>query len=298
MIASTDHIHFIQREIGVHVGFDGTLSNSLLFAIENGMLACQVFIGGQTSFVRAKIGLNDILECQKIQKRFPIHVFSHFPFTASLCGSVESLAWCGDEQQNAKTTFVLKQLEYELNLMAQLCTDDSRSGVVIHPGCHENTQKGLIAIANSINKIKFAPCAKLILENSAGEGRKLCKTFEELATIFSLLEPQQREHTGVCIDTAHIHGQGDFDLSTVDGVNKMFDKFDKCIGLKYLLLVHLNDSEVKIGAKKDRHACLKTGEIWSESDKALRHLIDRCDFLNVPMILETDLCDMDIVVFL
>lgn len=287
-----EHVFVINQDVGVHVGFNGILSQSLKFAVNNGMRSCQVFMGDQMSFSRAKIDLNDIISCQKIQNRFPIHFFSHFPFTASLCGSVGSLAWNGDNVQDKKTSFMLRQLEYELNVFANFSSDQSRSGVVIHPGCNANTREGLLSIATSINKLRFTPCSKLILENSAGEGKKLCKNFEEIAEIFEAIKPQQLPHVGICIDTAHIHGQGDFDLSMVDGVDEMFQQFEKHVGLKYLSLVHLNDSAVKIGTKKDRHACLKTGEIWSEHDDALCHLIQKCNQLKTPMIMETDMCDM------
>jgi len=286
------HIHIIKHDIGTCVGFDGTLSHSLQFAAANGMGSCQVFMGDQISLSRAKIGTKDILECQKIQKRFPIHFFSHFPFTASLCGSVNELAWNGNETQDRKTSFMLNQLEYELDVFANFSLKNCSGGVVIHPGCNSDTGGGLSSIAKSINRIKFTPHGKLILENSAGEGRKLCKNFEELSAIFAKIDPQQREHVGVCIDTAHIHGQGDFDLSNTNGVDDMFSAFQNLIGFDHLSLVHLNDSEVKIGSKKDRHACLTTGEIWRKRDNALRHLIERCTLLNTPMVMETDMCDM------
>ncbi len=291
-MSSNNHVFIVDYDVGVHVGFNGFLSHSLKFAVEKGMRSCQVFMGDQTSFSRAKIDMNDIIECQKIQNRFPIHFFSHFPFTASLCGSVGSLAWNGDDIQNKKTSFMLRQLENELDVFANFTTDKSRSGVVIHPGCNTNTREGLISISKSINKIKFAPCAKLILENSAGEGKKLCKNFDEFMCIFNMIEPQKRVNVGICIDTAHIHGQGDFDLSTIIGVDDMFEQFEKRIGLEYLSLIHLNDSEVKFGSKKDRHASLKTGEIWGERDDALRHIIIICKRLKIPMIMETNIRDM------
>lgn len=288
----TAAIHFMNYDVGSHVGFNGILHDSLLFAISNGMRTCQIFMGDQISLSRTKIGINDILTCQKIQKRFPTHFFSHFPFTASLCGSVNSLVWNGDSAQDNKTLFMLKQLEYELSVFANFATDITRSGVVIHPGCNSNTRNGLLSIAKSINKINFSQCANLVLENSAGEGKKLCKNFEELSIVFKAIDPQKLQNVSVCIDTAHIHGQGDFDLSNVDNVDKMFEQFDEKIGLKHLSLIHLNDSKAELGSKKDRHECLKQGKIWSDDDSALRHLIERAEFLKVPMVMETELCDV------
>ena len=51
--------------------------------------------------------------------------------------------------------------------------------------------------------------------------------------------------------------------------DKMFYEFDKYIGIDKFNLLHLNDSQVKLGSKKDRHECLCEGCIWKEDNKAL-----------------------------
>ena len=90
----------------------------------------------------------------------------------------------------------------------------------------------------------------LLLENCAGEGNKLCKTFKELNNVIQGVSKDKRNHIGVCVDTAHIWGQGDYDISKIEEVDRMFAEFDNEIGMKYFKLLHLNDSEVKLGAKK------------------------------------------------
>ena len=72
-----------------------------------------------------------------------------------------------------------------------------------------------------------------------------------------------------------------------DGVDRMFHDFDNILGLENFTLLHLNDSIVPFGSKKDRHACLGDGTIWGENMKPLEYLLEKCKQNNIPMVLET-----------
>ncbi|MCG4722890.1 TIM barrel protein, partial [Alistipes putredinis] len=63
---------------------------------------------------------------------------------------------------------------------------------------------------------------------------------------------------GVCLDTCHVFSAG-YDI--VNDLDSVLDDFDNIIGLDKLKAVHLNDSMMPFGAKKDRHACIGEGEI-------------------------------------
>ena len=106
-------------------------------------------------------------------------------------------------------------------------------------------------------------------------------------SVLSSLEDNQREHVGVCVDTAHIWGQGDYDLRQPEEVVRMFSDFDNIIGLNNFKLLHLNDSKVLMGSKKDRHEDIGVGEIWGDSYDSLRVLLDMCENNGIPIILET-----------
>ena len=67
----------------------------------------------------------------------------------------------------------------------------------------------------------------------------------------------------------------------------MFYEFDKYIGLEKFNLLHLNDSQVKLGSKKDRHECLCEGCIWKEDNKSLKYLLVKCSENKIPIIIET-----------
>jgi deoxyribonuclease-4 len=254
------------------------------------MYATQFFMGNPKAFARHKVSFDDISRTKKLLKKFPLHVFSHFPYIANLAGSVKSLAWHGDSTQDAKTTRVLESLEYELSVLSNF--DDLRNGVVIHPGAYPDRKAGLANISKSINKITFTENGKLLLENAAGQGNALATTFKEIKTIIDGVDEEKRGYIGVCVDTAHIWGVGEYDISECSEVERMFADFDAIIGPEYFTLLHLNDSEVVLGARKDRHACLGTGHIWGDSFDSLILLLNICKERGIPAVLETHGADM------
>jgi len=283
-------VYDIRWNIGAHTCFSGKICDTLWTGVNYGMYATQFFMGSSLTFDRADISFEDIRESKKILKKYPMHVFSHFPYVANLAGSTKSLAWSGDDSQDRKTLHMLKSLEYELSILSNF--DSSRNGVVIHPGSHKDHKKGIEAIAKSINKISFTENAKLILENSAGQGTTIASTFEEIKNIIDLVDPKKRNNIGVCVDTCHAYSAGLYDLSIIEEVNKMFQDFDRIIGLDRLTLFHLNDSIGKFKCKTDNHACLGTGCIWGKSFDSLLTLLNTAQKHGIPLVLETHGIDM------
>jgi deoxyribonuclease-4 len=285
-------IYDVQWELGAHTQFSGRISDTLRVGINYGMYAIQFFMGNPQGFKRSTISKEDLAKCHELLDKFPVHVFSHFPYVANLAGSVSQIAWDGNEEQDSKTTKILKSLEYELGILANFASERCRSGVVIHPGAFKNRAKGLEAISKSINKINFPKSSKLILENASGQGNALATTFRELKTIIDGVEEKKREHIGICVDTCHIFAYGDYNLSKIEEIDRLFSDFDKIIGLDKFTLLHLNDSETKFTGKVDRHACLGTGFIWQKNFDSLVHLLNTCKKHGIPAVLETHGRDM------
>ena len=284
-------IQSLDWDVGIHTSFDRKITNTLIIAVQLGTYTTQFFMGNPKSYTRQRIGDDDIEKSNKILDRFPLKVFTHFPYIANLNGSVNSLAWNGDSKIDKITSIMLSELEYELSVLSRL---NSRvSGVVIHPGCYPDRPKGLQTIAKSINKINFKGKSKLLLENCAGEGRKLCKNFGEFKTVYSLIDDCKKENVGFCLDTAHLWGEGLYDLRSIDEIDRMFFEFDNEIGIEKITLIHLNDSEVPFGSKKDRHEVLGYGHIWGNDITSLLYLLNFCREKEIPMILETSCNSFD-----
>lgn len=280
-------VYSVKWKCGCHTQYQGNISDTLKVSVNYGMYATQFFLGNPQSFNRSKVSEDDLKKCSKILKEYPMDVFSHFPYLANLAGSVDSLAWNGDEKQDGKTKALLKSLEYELGVLASI-----GKGVVIHPGNYKDRKVGLETIAKSINKIDFPKGSKLLLENSAGKGVSLATTFEELSNILDGVSESRKKHVGVCVDTCHIFDYGEYDLRDTEEVDRMFDEFDNEIGLQKLTLIHLNDSVHGLKSKRDQHACLGTGHIWEDNMEALRYFMDKTKEIDVPVVLETHGMDM------
>lgn len=106
---------------------------------------------------------------------------------------------------------------------------------------------------------------ELLIEISAGAGNIIGSTFDDLAYFVENLKDYK---VGVCLDTAHMFASG-YDLRDKDAVKKTFDLFDKIVGLKYLRLIHANDSMVDIGTRKDRHEHIGDGKIGIQGFQAI-----------------------------
>lgn len=277
--------------VGAHTSFNGKIYDTLKHGIDYGMYAIQFFLGNPKGFNRSRVTDEDVNKSNRILRRFPLHVFTHFPYIANLSGSKEILAWNGDYNMDKKVEIVLDGVQYELDTLNKL--DCKSSGVVIHPGNHIDREKGLEKVSQSINKLKFTGKSKLLLENSAGQGTSLVTTFSEIKTIIDRIDRDKVEHIGVCIDTCHIYAYGMYDLSNKEEVYRMFKDFDEKIGAEKFKLLHLNDSQCPMGSRKDRHACLGTGLIWGKSFDSLICLLDECEKREIPIVLETH--DMDMV---
>jgi deoxyribonuclease-4 len=272
---------------GSHIGYSGNLTDTLKTATNLGMNSCQFFLGNPQSATRSKVTENDISRSVVHAHRFSLKCFSHAPYIYNLCGSKSCLCWSGSKEQDLKTKNIMKSLEYEMDVLGSI-----GGAVVIHPGSCADRKLGLETIVKTLDKLNFKDHSKLLLENCAGQGDTLAQNFQELS---SLLNTKNRDNIGICLDTAHIWGVGDYDISTITGIEKMFTEFDKHIGLEKLELLHLNDSMVNIKSRKDRHSCISQGEIWSKDLSSLRFLLSKLEKEQIPFVLETVVEDYNVV---
>jgi len=142
--------------------------------------------------------------------------------------------------------------------------------------------EGPMMIADALKKILDKEYeTELLLEISAGAGEVAGDTFEELAFF---LKEMKGYKFGICLDTAHMFASG-YDLRKKENVKKVFDDFDKIVGLKNLKLFHLNDSKVGLGERKDRHEHLGEGKIGIDGIKAI---IQEKRLKDVNCIIETE----------
>jgi deoxyribonuclease-4 len=109
------------------------------------------------------------------------------------------------------------------------------------------------------------PGVFLVLENSAGAGQLCGGTLEELGAFIKAVDHPQ---LAVCLDTAHSWAAG-YDIDTHAGVERFIAQADAHVGLERVVMFHFNDTQVPLGAHKDRHWHIGDGLIGFEGFRAL-----------------------------
>ena len=135
--------------------------------------------------------------------------------------------------------------------------------VVLHPGSalknggdvEQALDRAAEAIAEALAESEACP---LHLEDTAGAGGTLGRSFEELARLIDVAGGDDR--LGVCLDSCHLLASG-YDIRTADGLASVLDDFDRVVGLDRLGSLHVNDSATPLGSNRDRHVNLGDGEI-------------------------------------
>jgi deoxyribonuclease-4 len=156
--------------------------------------------------------------------------------------------------------------------------------VVLHPGSAKTGEvPPAIKRAGAVIREALAEsenCA-LHLENTAGAGGTLGRSFHELAALIDAAGGDER--LGMCLDSCHLYASG-FDIRTEEGLASVLDDCASLVGLDRLGSLHLNDSVGTLGSNRDRHADIGEGELGSDGCAVF---LSEPRFDGLPVILET-----------
>jgi deoxyribonuclease IV len=131
---------------------------------------------------------------------------------------------------------------------------------------------------------------RLLIENTAGAGRTMGKTADEIGEILSHIPGSLRSRTGYGLDTCHLFASG-YDITESKQIfTAILDDFEEKAG-EAPSFFHLNDSEGALGSNKDRHMLIGEGAIGEEPFRWL--MLDKRS-KGVPLILETPQKNYDI----
>jgi len=114
----------------------------------------------------------------------------------------------------------------------------------------------------------------------AGAGDTVGGTFADLAAVIDAAGGDPR--LGVCLGTQHLWASG-VEYTTPTQAVTVVDRLAAEIGLDRLRCLHLDDSKVPCGAKRDRHENFGSG---MTGVRPLRSLLGHPDPQDVPVILE------------
>jgi deoxyribonuclease-4 len=258
-----------KRFIGAHISVAGGLLNAIERARKLNINTIQIFASPPRNWFPPKITDKEAAQFkQELKKNNISSVFLHSIYLVNLASDKPEMI------QKSKQSLI----DY-LNTSVKI----GASGVIIHPGYGSEDTKHLITrVIDNINDVleKTDPNSNLILETTAGQKNAIGAKFEDIKLIIEKIKYHDR--IGVCLDTAHTFESG-YDWFN-QGAEKIISQFNQKIGLKYLKVIHCNDSKTIAGSHVDRHENIGQGMIGDKVFKELLHL----DVLEkIPFILET-----------
>ena len=268
--------------LGAHVSTAGGVSTAFPRAAELGCDALQVFVKNANAWRAKPLPAAEIEAFRAAHAgtpgpsvRAPLPLVAHAGYLINLCSPKPDV----HEKSQAA---LIDELER--------CTALGVPGLVLHPGAHLGTGEdaGLNGIARALDAVHAAlpeAGARVLLENTAGQGTVLGSRLEQLAAIVARVDAPER--VGVCLDTCHAFAAG-YDLRSDEGYAAFVDEVARTVTLERVAAVHLNDSRFGLDSHKDRHASIGEGELGREA--FARWLADP-RWGDVPMVLETPLGD-------
>jgi deoxyribonuclease IV len=158
--------------------------------------------------------------------------------------------------------------------------------LVVHPGSHvgAGVAAGLDRVVRALDRAlagRSAESAGVLVENTAGQGRTLGSTFEELGEILTRVSREDR--LGVCFDTCHAFAAG-HEIRDAGSYRATMKALDRAVGLDRVHGFHLNDAKGELGGHLDRHEHIGRGALGLET---FRLIVNDRRFAGRPMILET-----------
>ena len=266
------------RILGVHPADDGGLPMAVRRAAAAGARALQCFTAPPT-YYNEKVGLkadkaakmHAALDAAGIERR---HVLVHAAYVLNTASPEEAKA------QRARAGLA-KELERTSVLEAWGCC--------FHPGSAgdgDPTDAAVRvgqAIRHALETVPEGTGTRVLIENTAGAGRTMGRTAEEIALMLAQVPPELRHRTGYGLDTCHLFAAGHDIHSSAEAQRRTLAHFVETIGERPAFF-HLNDSQHPFGSNKDRHAWLGAGMIGAEP---FRWLVTDPLSEGIPLILET-----------
>jgi deoxyribonuclease-4 len=233
--------------IGAHVSTAGGLVQAHERGVERGCDAIQVFNQSPRQWRPTRWKPDDVAEFLELMKGGPIEsVTIHAVYLINPATK--------DREMRRKSA---DSLIHALRMGDEIGAD----GVVLHAGSTvgEPHEEALPRAGEMIrHALSESDSCRLLLENTAGAGNTLGRSFEELRELIDLAGGDKR--IGVCLDSCHMLASG-FDIRTADKLGEVIDDCVKVVGLRRLRCLHMNDSQTPLGSNRDRHAPPGGGEL-------------------------------------
>lgn len=265
--------------IGVHPASEGGIPMAVRRAVDAGADAIQLFTAPPT-YYNEKVSI-------KPPKVAAVHAAlaeAGLTSSALFVHAAYVLNTASPEEEKALRARVGLTKEYERTSTL------GAYGVCFHPGSAGDSAPEDAAVRVGVtirHALEAVPEGKegtrLLIENTAGAGRTMGRTPEEIALMLEQVPSSLRHRTGYGLDTCHLFAAGHAIHESESSLQAVLDHFETVIG-EAPAFFHLNDSQHAYGSNKDRHAWIGAGEIGAE---AFRWLLRDERTRGVPCILET-----------
>jgi deoxyribonuclease IV len=241
--------------LGVHVRVSGGYAKAIEYAASLGCTAIQIFSSNPRSYRVSKPDRPALAQFAQERKAAGIaRCAIHTPYLINLA-SDDPKVYNGS----------LGLLRADLASAAAGSIDY----VNTHLGSYgkRDRNEGFVAICRALEAVleEIEPGVMLVLENSAGAGNLAGGTLEELGRFVKTIDHPQ---LGICLDTAHAWAAG-YEIDSAGGVERFLTEADEQIGMQRVPMFHFNDTEVPLGASRDRHHHIGDGLIGLNGFRAL-----------------------------
>jgi deoxyribonuclease-4 len=253
-----------------------SIAGGLHLALERGAalgcFAVQIFVKNQRQWAARPLGDDEARAFRAARRSTGVRaVFAHASYLINLA-SPDPIAW------ERAVSFFTDELE-RAEALGLAC-------VAIHPGSHLGTgvETGLDRVATAVREVLRRTRGyrvRVALENTAGGGGSVGRTFGELGALLRRLQGARR--VGVCLDTCHLFAAG-YDIRSPAGYHAAMDECAREVGMSRVLAFHLNDARAPLGSGLDRHEHIGRGYLGLP---AFRLLLNDPRFATVPKVLET-----------
>jgi deoxyribonuclease-4 len=272
------HLRTDPIPVGAHVLTGrGLATGGLPYADEVGARAVQVFVGNPRGWALSDGDpAQDAAFVAGCAER-GIPAFVHTPFLVNVGSPTE-----------ATVERSVASIAHNLRRGAQL----GCRGVVVHAGSAVGADRYDDALRQLheclLPVLDAVPDGgpRLLVEPTAGGGRSLAATVEDLGPYLAALD--WHPAVGVCFDTCHAWAAG-HDLSVPGGMTATLDALEATVGAGRLALVHANDSLDGCGSRRDRHTTLGEGSIGGGAYGVgpFAELMAHPSMAGVPVVVET-----------
>ena len=276
--------------IGAHTSITPDMLSGIEYMHELGATAIQIFTGpSQSSSLHVKQHVPEPELIKNYLTRNNIKLVIHAIYTLNFCSAPST---------SKRIKYAQDNLIYDLELAEKI----GACCVVVHIGSQGtlDTETAYNNMASNITAVlhataKSAPNTKLALEVPAGQGKQIAANLADLTRLWMLcikdLEITHKRRLGICIDTAHLFSSGQ-DIRTIEQLKGYLSTFDSMIGKENILCIHLNDSKVALGARRDVHQGIGEGYLFGKTPissalKVIQGLVKFAKSLAIPVILET-----------